>query len=657
AEKLSENTDDGMREYRARNHSLPGSPPQVRLRVHPLDPYLPEDERLRQRRRLGNAYSTLSKVGGHPHVIGHRDYFIDADERHGVLVLDDVPGRSLRLRLADAAPLARDEAVRILRDTASGLVHAHRHDVVHRALSPDTVLLAADGRALLTGFDHARGPGPRETVVNTLPDVVDPAYLAPEGHTDIRTLTPASDVYAFGVLAYRLLTGELPFESGEDQHRRRSVLPDEPLRAAGVPDELLDWVLPLCALDPGDRPSAQDALRGLDRALRRPVPPLIGDPAPEVDLRNLQEGHPITSSMVVRERLGTGSFGVVYRVHNVFARTDQVLKLVLTDSGDLVDRLGQEYRPLLALPEHPNVVRVHHADLLPGWDVPYLVFEYVPGHDVAHLASRAELTPADVRRLGIDAATGLAHIHAHHVFHCDVKPNNVLWTDGGARLIDFNVAVSDEHLLADAGSARYLPPDYASHDPDLVDRDVYALGLTLYEALTRNNWPWDDHRATSADAAPRDPRTFSDLSTLTPEFVDVLLRAIRPTRADRYPDATAFATALRGVTDVRRRPTPVPTAATAGPPGDGDNPFVTHLQTLYSQSRTNNSGTRGLDREYAVYVDTLLDQRLIPDVLAGTHQLVIITGNAGDGKTAFLERLVRTAADGGATLGAPRANG
>lgn len=77
------------------------------------------------------------------------------------------------------------------------------------------------------------------------------------------------------------------------------------------------------------------------------------------------------------------------------------------------------------------------------------------------------------------------------------------------------------------------------------------------------------------------------------------------------------------------------------------NPFVSHLLTMYSQSPRSNAGTRGLDavgRE--TYVKTLLDDKLGPAVLSGEFRLVIVTGNAGDGKTAFIQQLEREAASG-----------
>ena len=100
-------------------------------------------------------------------------------------------------------------------------------------------------------------------------------------------------------------------------------------------------------------------------------------------------------------------------------------------------------------------------------------------------------------------------------------------------------------------------------------------------------------------------------------------------------------------------PSPLPVPVPAAP---NVNPFVDHLRTLYSQSPVSNAGTRGTDA-YGTYVETALDSQLIPDVLDGRYRLVIITGNAGDGKTAFLERLVAEARERGGQPGEPRVNG
>lgn len=133
------------------------------------------------------------------------------------------------------------------------------------------------------------------------------------------------------------------------------------------------------------------------------------------------------------------------------------------------------------------------------------------------------------------------------------------------------------------------------------------------------------------------------MSDLTPELVAFLQRLLHPRRGSRFASVTELRAALEGVPRARRDLYSESSGSVAGtaPPGPVDtNPFVTWLRTLYSQSTRSNAGTRGLDAlGRKTYVATLLDEQLLPEVLAGRLRLVIITGNAGDGKTAFLQQL------------------
>lgn len=239
------------------------------------------------------------------------------------------------------------------------------------------------------------------------------------------------------------------------------------------------------------------------------------------------------------------------------------------------------------------------------------------------------------------------HLHREGVYHCDIKPHNLLWTVRGAKIIDFNVSVRSEDNGHGGGSRRYLPPDLDLSDTpspsELKDRDLYALGLTVYETLT-GRYPWPSTSPPPATAAP-DPRELSGLSDLAPELTTIVLKAITPKRADRFASASALIEALEQVTRARREPTSETSDGLLVPELGGavplnTNPFVSYLLTLYSQSTQTNAGTRGLDDlGRRTYVPTLLDNGLMPDVIAGRFKLVLITGNAGDGKTAFLQQL------------------
>jgi len=314
-------------------------------------------------------------------------------------------------------------------------------------------------------------------------------------------------------------------------------------------------------------------------------------------------------------------------------------------------------------------VKVFDADVLPNDGPPYIVFEYLEGHDVSELISNHSLTTFEVWTMAKQVAEGLAHLHGHDVFHCDIKPQNLIWKDGTVRIIDFNVSVEAEDLNHGGGSRKYLPPDLqVIHQPqisDLIDRDLYALGITLYRAIT-GQYPWAESQYPQPGVEGRNPTEFNRSLYLSDEVCSLLLKMIAPKRADRFDSTEELLTAISHIKQLNK-PAPkqdestlqfsLPRLADGSLPSK--NAFHDYLLTLYSQSRHSNSGTRGLD-DYSklIYVDTALDTKLAPAVLAGELKLVVITGNAGDGKTAFLQQLELEAKKRGIAVNSnPEGNG
>ncbi|MBX7551163.1 protein kinase [Streptomyces sp. tea 10] len=692
-----------LAEYRAKNSMAVQGSGTVRLQVRKADPYAPEADRLLERKRIGIAYEALGKLPAHPNVVGVRDFFAADDEDVYVTVFDDVPGHALRLHLTGAAdPLTADAKLRTIRDVLQGLAHAQGRRIAHRELNPSTILIAQDGRALLTGFEYAKTAQRR---AHTLGDAArlaaDPAYLAPECHADPSAMGMASDIYAVGVIGYHLLTGELPFANATEQAGAAGQLPASGLENAGVQVELAHWLQLLCATDPAERPTGVEALRRLDLAVgaRRTPSRRIGSSSsrqagqaaaasagPDTPrgpdfFRSLPADFQLGTKYLVRHRLGRpGSFGVAYRVYDTIRSRDRAVKLVLRDRDSTLERLRREHDVLARLENapHPNVVSMVDADRLPAPDeYPYLVFEFVDGKDVGEVIRGGRMGAADVLRLAVDTARGLRHIHELGVWHCDIKPSNLLWTDDGVRLIDFGIAKtadsSEGHTYT---SPRYSPPDLDEVPADATgytDRDLFGLGVTLYEALTGGQYPWDANWPLPG-VRPTDPRiAYSGFGDLTPGFAEIMLRAISPHRGERFSTAEELLRELEALGSARQAPVPSPPAehcalppalsndgsgAGETPPEPNHNPFVTHLQTLYSQSRRSNRGTRGLDpHAMSVYIETALDRELVPALRQGKHALVVVTGNAGDGKTAFLESFEREAHEAGAAFGPYRPNG
>ena len=653
---------DQCTEYRAQNAFAGQRTGTVILKVYRGDPYIvPISERNAQRARISNAYQALSRLPAHRGIAGARDFFpIDGDERF-ILVVEDIPGQALRLHLTrPTLALTLDQKIAVTKGLLDALAHAHAYQVVHRALSPATILVAKEGRISLTNFDYARAGTDRTyTVAGEALEDLDAAYLAPECQGDLSAATAASDVFSTGLILYELFLGSRPFTTPAELHQRRGVFPVR-LVSSGpeLPTGLEAWIQTLCTYDPIARPGAAVALSTLEHILttetpdelRLPVTP----PNPTVDFQNLPQGFALTRKYIVQSRLGMpGAFGVVYKVFDSLADVTRALKLILRDRTSTVERLKREYGALRQLPPHENVVKVIDADFLPGDGPPFLVFDYIDGLDVGEMIDSRLFTPPDGLRLAREVAEGIRHLHEHGVYHCDIKPRNLIWTEHGTKVIDFNVSVvAAQELSHGGGSRRYLPPDLdlsgIPTEGELADRDLYAFGITLYEAIT-GRYPWETPQP-PAGCPARDPRELSGLSDLAPELADILIKATAPQRAERFHSATEFLNALAKVSEARTSTTMSSSTLSALIPiralgqeiasTPNTNPFVSHLLTLYSQSRISNRGTRGLDSlGEQTYVETALDRELVPAVLAGEFSLVVITGNAGDGKTALLQQL------------------
>src|SRR5690349_18381364 len=196
-------------------------------------------------------------------------------------LMDDVPyysmpfvtGESLRTKVATGHLLPLSRAVRVLRDVASAIAHAHEHGVAHRDLKPDNVLLSS-GYAVVTDFgiakavSSARGESDPELTSRGM-TVGTPAYMAPEQATADPAADHRVDVYALGVMAYELLTGQRPFVARTAQELLVAHITKQPTpitdRRLDLPPALSELVMRCLAKSPDDRPSASEVVDALDR--------------------------------------------------------------------------------------------------------------------------------------------------------------------------------------------------------------------------------------------------------------------------------------------------------------------------------------------------------------------------------------------------------
>src|SRR6187399_2575639 len=198
----------------------------------------------------------------HPNVVNVFDQGQDSDMAY--LVMEYLPGITLRELLKDYKKLTPEQTVDIMDAVLSGLAAAHSAGIVHRDLKPENVLLADDGRIKLGDFGLARAASANTATGAALLGTI--AYLSPElvtrGVADTR-----SDIYAVGIMMYEMLTGEQPYKGEQPmqiayQHANDSV-PVPSGKNPRVPAELDELVLWATARDPNERPA--DARAMLDQ--------------------------------------------------------------------------------------------------------------------------------------------------------------------------------------------------------------------------------------------------------------------------------------------------------------------------------------------------------------------------------------------------------
>ena len=213
------------------------------------DQYARDPEFLTRFRSEARSAASLN----HPGIVGVYDVGED-DGRH-YLVMEYVLGRDLKQIIREQAPLEPARTVRIATELAEAVGEAHRIGLVHRDIKPQNVLVSTDGRMKIADFGIARAIADAGM---TQPGIVlgTVHYLAPE-QAGGKAASPASDVYALGVVIYEMLAGQVPHTADSGVGVAMKILHEEPRPISeinsGVPEGLAEIVGRAMAREPGDR--------------------------------------------------------------------------------------------------------------------------------------------------------------------------------------------------------------------------------------------------------------------------------------------------------------------------------------------------------------------------------------------------------------------
>ncbi len=261
----------------------------------------------------------------------------------------------------------------------------------------------------------------------------------------------------------------------------------------------------------------------------------------------------------LRNRLGVGGFGAVYRAYQPLVGREVAIKIILpehADQPDFVRRFESEAR-LVARLEHPHIVPMFDYWREPGGA--YLVMRYLRGGSLRDaLDNKGPFDSDSALRLVEQITAALAVAHRNNIVHRDIKPDNIMLDEyGNAYLTDFGLATisadmrgpkpvvaADEGL---SGSFTYMSPEQIKSEPITTRTDIYSMGIVIFEMMTGQN-PYPG--ATLSEMAFKhlhDP--LPDVRELRPELPtalnDLIQQATAKDPLQRYPDMLALAADFR----------------------------------------------------------------------------------------------------------------
>ncbi len=441
----------------------------------------------------------LARQIAHRNVI--RVFDLGVSDGFRFITMEFVEGHDLKALLDPGKKLTAEETIDVLTQICQGLQAAHSEDVVHRDLKPQNVLLSAGNRVRIVDFGLARS---FENTGITHSGVIlgTPAYMAPEQalgqQGDAR-----SDIFSLGVIAFELLTGELPFPSHSlsESLLSRTRGRARPIEVANpaIPAWLARIVMRCLERNPSDRyESAQAVASDL---LARDVCPYI---PPGLRPGSLAPGTMVGSRYRIEAEAGEGGMGKVYRATDLDLHRTVALKIVRPDvvsSSQSLDQLIHEIS-IASQISHKNVLRIH--DLGEASGLRFVSMAWAEGEDLGHLLKRTGALPEErILELACEICEGLEAAHEQGITHRDLKPGNILLTSGGhACIADFGLAHSVDSAAAQAikllepsssssqsasvsGTPRYMSPEQVEGAAAIDHRtDIYSLGLILYEMAT-----------------------------------------------------------------------------------------------------------------------------------------------------------------------------
>lgn len=269
------------------------------------------------------------------------------------------------------------------------------------------------------------------------------------------------------------------------------------------------------------------------------------------------------------EKLGEGGMGVVYKAEDTRLGRVVALKLLAPDqtrTAQAVERMLREARLSSSL-NHPHIATLHDVSL--EGERPIVVFEYIPGGTLrdllaARYAAGSPFTATELKRFGIQIASGLDHAHSHGVIHGDIKVDNVMLDgDGRLKVTDFGVgrfAGDDPSTTGGGGTLSYMSPEQIRGEPLDHRSDLFSLGVLLHELAT-GRLPFRGVHSSAVEYAilNEEPQRIDQVrNDLHASLDDIVQRLLQKNADDRFQRGAEVVVALESVPEDGATAKPAP---------------------------------------------------------------------------------------------------
>ena len=529
-------------------HSKPDAPPESR------DRFLRESRACAQLR--------------HPNIVGLLDFGFDTTNQP-YMVMELLSGPSLREEINLEAPMTPARVVSILESVAAALQLAHDRGITHRDLKPANIVAHRyeSGERVYKVIDFGlaamKATGDETRLTNPAFFLGTLAYAAPEQMKGA-DVTPATDVYALGVIAYEMLTGSRPFEGDNQATLVSNLLTIDPARAStrrnNLPQAVDDALMKALSKVPKDRwPSVTDFVEALQAG--------IGNVAAPVD--SVGDGGLLSryelGSMLDRGRLGSLVYQGTHRALGVPVAI-RVLKRDEQPHWDAVRaRFLLEARTLQV--SHPGLLQVR--DFGEDDRSVYLVTDLIDGPSLRQAMAEAGPMPWErARNLIMQALDAASALLARGGFICGVNPDmirierpaehsserpserpseRIVISSAGIRSVQDVLATMREQELrgqeASANELPYVAPEILMGGAPNPAADVFTLGVLAYRMVT-DTVPFKAASLPELIGQMLQTKPTPPAGEMPDSARGAILKAIDGMPANRFASAETFARAL-----------------------------------------------------------------------------------------------------------------